>query len=112
MKSSKYKLTTPSGTSASTNFANISWKTVNVFALDVADERGFVPCCVVAVLAVPDVLPLAHLFFHQLIPVPGQIRVGVVPIHGEATGQSLLLSVMMDCHYWFQFRLGRVENLG
>ena len=84
------------------NFAQISWEIVNMFALDMADQRCSVPGGVVTVQALPGVLSLDHLLLHQLIPVQGHVGVTIVPVN------TLLLCLLVDRHNRLQLRLARI----
>ena len=81
------------------NFAQISGEIVNMFALDMADQRCPVPGSVFTVQTLPDVLSLDHLLLHQLIPVQSEVGVAIVPIN------SLLLALLVDRHYRLQLGL-------
>ena len=80
-------------------FAQISWEVVNMFALDMADQRCSVPGGVVTVQTLPDVLSLNHFLLHQLIPVQGEVCVTIVPVN------ILLISLMVNGHYRLQLGL-------
>ena len=80
-------------------FAQISWEVVNMFALDMADQRCSVPGGVVTVQTLPDVLSLNHFLLHQLIPVQGEVCVTIVPVN------TLLISLMVNGHYRLQLDL-------
>ena len=77
-------------------FAQISWEVVNMFALDMADQRCSVPGGIVTVQTLPDVLSLNHLLLHQLIPVQREVGVTIVPVN------ILLISLMVNRHYRLQ----------
>ena len=83
------------------NFAQISGEIVNMFALDMADQRCSVPGSVVTVETLPDVLSLDHPLLHQLIPVQSEVGVTIVPVNSP----SLLLSLLVDRHYRLQLGL-------
>ena len=80
-------------------FAQISWEVVNMFALDMADQRCSVPGGIVTVQTLPDVLSLNHFLLHQLIPVQGEVCVTIVPVN------TLLISLMVNGHYRLQLGL-------
>ena len=80
-------------------FAQISGKIVNMFALDMADQRGSVPGGVVTVETLPDVLSLNHFLLHQLIPVQREVGVTIVPVN------ILPISLMVNRHYRLQLGL-------
>jgi len=80
-------------------FAQISWEVVNMFALDMADQRCSVPGGIVTVQTLPDVLSLNHFLLHQLIPVQGEVCVTIVPVN------TLLISLMVNGHYRLQLDL-------
>ena len=80
-------------------FAQISREIVNMFALDMADQRCSVPGGVVTVQTLPDVLSLNHFLLHQLIPVQGEVCVTIVPVN------TLLISLMVNGHYRLQLDL-------
>ena len=82
-------------------FAQISWEVVNMFALDMADQRCSVPGGIVTVQTLPDVLSLNHFLLHQLIPVQREVGVTIVPVNSP----GLLFSLLVDRHYRLQLGL-------